>query len=159
MKKTAHLILVATSLLITPSPVLAVSPNDLRVTVAAIQQQVRSSITARHADRLQHRFTFYHSRLLQLLNKISQRAQIMADNGQNTVTAIQTIDQATIALNQAKDKGEEAVTLFQSINPDTYQTQREIALQARDLAQESRALFSQTRNLLQQAISQLRQAI
>lgn len=176
MKKTTHSFLIIFALSLTAlSPVLAISPNDLRVTVTARRQQdqekkqerveqiqenhqqIRANIASHHADRLERRFAFYHSRLLRLLNKISRRAQIMADDGKDTADAMQTIGQTASALDQAKDKGAEAITLFQSIDPDTYEAQKDIVLQARDLAQEARDSFFHTLQSLKQIISALRQ--
>ena len=175
MKKINYLILTAALFLISASPVLAVSPNDLRVTVAAIREQIQlrkqarkevidqkhhqqlAKFAQRHADRLHRRFGYYHRHLLRLRDKISQRIQIMIDKGQDTLSASQKIDQAAANLDEAKDKGETAIVLFRSVDLDQDQAHRTIALRARDLAKEGRLLFKQSHQLLKEAVSLLKQ--
>lgn len=120
----------------------------------ALQQrtQARERVAAMHAMRLQRRFDFYYQRLTKITEKIETRLQLLVDQGVDVTSAQAGLNNAMMLLEEAMEKSNEAIAKFESIDPEDYQAQRAIALQARDEAQAARQAF-------QQALTELRQAV
>lgn len=116
------------------------------------RQERRADFAQNHANRIERRFNLYVDHLLNLASRIETRAQTMSKNGKNVSEALAKITEARTYIASAQIKGANAVSQFRSINPATYETQREIALSARDLAEAAREDFKTARELLREAV-------
>jgi hypothetical protein len=115
-------------------------------------RQMRTNVAAIHAARLEKRFSFYYQRLTKIAEKIEARLQVLADEGVDVSAAQQGLTNALLLLEEAMERSNAAIADFKSINPEQYQTQRQIALQARDEARQSRQLFMQAMQELRGAV-------
>ncbi len=111
-------------------------------------QIVRSQVAQRHAARLSYRFAIYNLRLTSIVDRMQTRLDILAADDKDTTAAQVKLTEAKAALTKAKTKAEAAINTFNSIDPDKYAQQRDLALQARDIAQESREDWQAVINLL-----------
>lgn len=121
-----------------------------------VRQEIRSNVAQVHAERLQIRFAGYYERLNKLMAKIQTRINQMSAEGKNVSTAQQKMNEAKTALTSAKTYGDQSLAKFKSIQPENYEAQRAIALEARDLAEKAREQFFQTLKLMKEVVAQLR---
>ncbi len=126
--------------------------EEIREQVQANLQERRADFAEQHADRIERRFNLYTKHLLNIASRIETRAQMMSKNGKNTTEVLAKVTEAKTFITSAQLKGAEAVSKFRSIDPSTYETQREIALTARDLAGAGREDFKSARDLLHEAV-------
>lgn len=117
-------------------------------------QQNRNNIAAVHAFRLEKRFTFYYQRLTKIAEKIETRLQLLADEDIDVTSAQQSLANTLLLLEQAMEQSNIAIANFKSIDPTQYQTQRQLALQARDEAIKARQLFNQALIEMQQVVQE-----
>ena len=96
---------------------------------------------------IERRYALYAERLLNLADRIEARAQILSADGTDVSAALAKVTEARTLIESAQSSGDEAVTEFRSIDPATYEEQRDVAL-ARDLAETSIADFKAARDLL-----------
>jgi len=68
------------------------------------------------------------------------------------------LDEAKLALEEAKSFGDQAIIGFEAIDPASYETQRDQALEARDLAEQARAKFKEAVALMKEAVRLARAA-
>ena len=115
-------------------------------------QERRSEFAQQHAERIERRYALYAERLLNLADRIEARAQILSADGTDVSAALAKVTEARTLIESAQSSGDEAVTEFRSIDPATYEEQRDVALAARDLAETSIADFKAARDLLQEAV-------
>ncbi|MBP9670542.1 hypothetical protein KBD75_04035 [Candidatus Woesebacteria bacterium] len=182
MKKYS-LLLVAIALLITPLIVKAESDENVtrrrpdRPAQAEIQeirqdrreerqenreevreqvQEIRSNVAENHANRLERRFTFYYSRLLNIISRFEKRLDILKADGKDISTVSAKLTDVKSKLESAKVKGVEAVNAFKAIDPAKFSEQKAEALVARDLANEARKLFVETHTLIKDALKSLK---
>lgn len=116
------------------------------------RQERRADFAEQHAERIERRFNLYAEHLLNVASRIETRAQIMSKNGKNVSEALAKVTEARTYIDSAQVRGADAVSQFRSINPATYDAQREIALAARDLAEATREDFKTARDLLHEAV-------
>lgn len=116
------------------------------------RQERRSDFAQQHADRIEHRFALYAEHLFNIANRIETRAQMMSNNGKNTTETLVKVSEARTFITSAQTKGAEAVNKFRSIDPATYDSQRDVALAAKDLAEAAREDYKTARDLLQEAV-------
>lgn len=120
-------------------------------------QQLYSDIAQNHANRLEHRFDFYFTRLDNIITRLERRLNTLQAQGKN-VTPIQVkLDAAKTKLTEAKTKGAEAIAAFKAIVPAKFSEQKTGARTARDQAQIARKLFVDTQQLLQEAVRALKE--
>ncbi len=115
-------------------------------------QQKRSDVAARHGERLSRRFAVYTKRLTSLADKIEARMTKLFNKGKDTSSVSAKLSEARSAIANAQSYGDQAVAKFNSIDPDTYDTQREIALAAKDLANQARNQYKQALFFLKEAV-------
>jgi hypothetical protein len=122
-------------------------------------QQTRAKILEKHANRLQNRFlNIYYPRLEKLIAKFQDRLNLMAENGKDITAAQGKLDEASDKLTEAKVYADQCVSEFKNIDPDKYESQRELALAAKETAQKARAAFKESRDLLKQVLSLAKKA-
>ncbi|MCA9373422.1 hypothetical protein KC921_05010 [Candidatus Woesebacteria bacterium] len=126
--------------------------NDTLRQVQINAQERRSEFAQQHAERIERRYALYAERLLNLADRIEARAQILSADGTDVSAALAKVTEARTLIESAQSSGDEAVTEFRSIDPATYEEQRDVALAARDLAETSIADFKAARDLLQEAV-------
>jgi len=128
--------------------------QEQTTTQEAVQQQIKAQerVAAVHALRLQRRFEFYYQRLSDIGDKLATRLQTLANEGKDVTAAQANLTNALMLLEEAKEQADASIAKFNSIDPEQYQAQRQLALQARDEAQLARLSF-------QQVLIQLRQTV
>ncbi len=128
--------------------------QEQTTTQEAVQQQIKAQerVAAVHALRLQRRFEFYYQRLSDIGDKLATRLQTLANEGRDVTAAQANLTNALMLLEEAKEQADASIAKFNSIDPEQYQAQRHLALQARDEAQLARLSF-------QQVLTQLRQTV
>lgn len=128
--------------------------QEQTTTQEAVQQQIKAQerVAAVHALRLQRRFEFYYQRLSDIGDKLATRLQTLANEGKDVTAAQANLTNALMLLEEAKEQADASIAKFNSIDPEQYQAQRHLALQARDEAQLARLSF-------QQVLTQLRQTV
>lgn len=131
----------------------ATKAGELKERIQEKRQEVRAKVAEVHANRLEKRFSFYYRRLSGLATKIENRLGIMAGNGKDVAAAQAKVDEAQVKLEEAKAAGDEAIAQFRAIDPDKYEAQRALALQARDMANEARSAFKAVWQLLKDAVA------
>lgn len=170
MKK--YLLIVATALLLTPITVRAESDENVtrrrpdHPAQAEIQeirqdrmedrQERRSNIAENHANRLERRFTFYYTRLSNIIIRFEKRLDILKADGKDIAAVSAKLTEVKTKLESAKAKGAEAVAAFRAIDPAKFSEQKTEALAARDLANSARKLFVETHTLLKDALKSLK---
>jgi tetratricopeptide (TPR) repeat protein len=117
------------------------------------QTRARERILATHTNRLRQRYQVYYQRLTNLGEKLEQRLNLLEQERQIDISAArEQLDEALIKLEQARTQGEEAIKNFEEIDPEQYQSQRQLALQARDLALQATQQFRETLQLMLNAV-------
>lgn len=116
------------------------------------QTQARAQMLNQHAMRIQKRYTFYYQRLTSISEKIETRLEKLAEEGKDVTQGQERLADALKLLEQAMEKAETAQEGFNNVEPEDYQAQRRIALQARDDALQAQALFMQTLLEMRQAV-------
>lgn len=117
------------------------------------QTRARERILAMHANRLRQRYQVYYQRLTNLGEKLEQRLNLLEQEDQMDMSAPrEKLNEALIKLEQARIQGEEAIKNFEAIDPEQYQSQRQLAFQARDLALQATQQFRETLNLMLTAV-------
>ncbi|MBD3250681.1 MAG: hypothetical protein GF381_03895 [Candidatus Pacebacteria bacterium] len=116
------------------------------------RQQARERLAEIHARRLQRRFNFYYQRLTKLAEKLQTRLNQLELNPEVEQQVQEKLNQAFAYLETAQAQAETSVELFESIDPDQYQAQRQIALQARDQAMTARNNFRSALVELKEAV-------
>ncbi len=129
--------------------------EEKREEVRTQLQERRADFAQQHTERLERRFALYAKQLLNVASRIETRAQTMSQNGKNTTEALAKVTEARLYITSAQNKGTDAVSQFRTIDPATYETQREIALSAKDLAEASREDFKTARDMLHLAVGML----
>lgn len=112
----------------------------------------RDNIAQFHATRLSNRFGFYTQRLTNLIEKTDSKLTEMAGEGKDVAAAQAKLDEAEVALNEAKSLGNRAIAAFEAIEPAEYDVQRDSALAARDLAQQARESYIKAVSLMKEAV-------
>lgn len=130
--------------------------QDRRDTVREKVQEVRSNIAGNHASRLERRFTFYYSRLNNIITRFESRLELLAGQGKDVSVTQAKLDASKTKLEAAKAKGDEAIAAFQAIEPARFSEQKDEAFAARDLAKEARQLFKDAHTLLKDALKSLK---
>ncbi len=124
--------------------------NDI---AAQEQSRARERILAMHVTRLKRRYQIYYQRLTAIGEKLEQRLNLLEQERQMDMTAArEQLDEALIELEQARIQGEEAIEGFESIDPEQYENQRQLAFQARDLGLQATQQFRETLRLMLNAV-------
>lgn len=119
-------------------------------------QENRDKRAENHANRLERRFKFYYERMSKIMDKFQKRIDYLKDQGKN-VTAVQTkLDSAVAKLEEARKKGEEAISAFRAVDPTKWEEQKTQIKAARDLAILARSLYADTKVLLKAALTELK---
>lgn len=116
------------------------------------RQIERDERAEKHAERLQLRFTNYYDRLNKIIEKVQTRFANMKADGKDISLAQAKLDEAKTKLELAKTLGDESVSLFNSIEADKFEIQKEIALSAKNKANEARKAFIETHKLIKEAV-------
>jgi hypothetical protein len=117
------------------------------------QTRARERILAMHVNRLRQRYQVYYQRLTTIGEKLEQRLNLLEQEPHIDMTAPrEQLDEALIKLEQARIQGEEAIEEFEAIDPEQYQSQRQLALQAKNLALQATQQFRETLNLMLTAV-------
>lgn len=127
----------------------------------AIQQQARekrSAIADKFAERLRKRFANYYNRLTNLANKIQAKIDLMEEEGKPVTEAQSHLNQALRYLESAKNLGDQSVDGFAGISEEEYETNRDLALNARDQAKTARETFKLALESMKSAVAALREA-
>lgn len=120
--------------------------SERRVQIQQMEQ-VRTSIAARHATRLEWRYQFYYQRLSAIMAKIQARLEAIAHT-----EAQAKLTEAKAVLEEAKVLGERAVKQLGEIDPERYAEQRSMALGAGELANQAREKFREAVRLMREAV-------
>lgn len=129
---------------------------EVRENIQEKRQEVRAHVAEVHAKRLEKRFEVYGKRLESIIERLQARIDILQTNGKDTTAAQAKLDEAESALTQAKTKANSAVSTFESVDPDQYEAQRSLALQAADIAKEAREDFQEVQSLLKEVVALLK---
>ena len=124
-----------------------------------VRQERRANIAQNHAERLSNRFGFYSQRLVNLIVKIKSRLEAMAADGKDVTEALNKINEAQEALDNAKLLGEKAVAEFSAIDPENYESQRDQALAAKEIADQAREEFKNAVTLMRESIKLAKDSI
>lgn len=119
-------------------------------------QEMRSDIAQKHADRLERRFEFYYSRIINIIIRFEKRLDTLKADGKDITEVSTKLSEVKTKLESAKVKGVEAVAAFKAIDPAKFNEQKTEALAARDLANSARKLFVQSHTLLKDALNLLK---
>jgi len=132
--------------------------GEIKEEIQERKQERRSDIAEVHGKRLQHRFQVYYNRLNSMAKKIQNRFTTMSGEGKNVASAEAKVVEALAQIEEAKKYGDSSVAKFDSIDPETYEAQRQIALEAKDMAQEARDSFKLALSLLKEAVALAKEA-
>ena len=124
-----------------------------------VRQERRANIAQNHAERLSNRFGFYSQRLVNLIVKIKSSLEAMAADGKDVTEALNKINEAQEALDNAKLLGEKAVAEFSAIDPENYESQRDQALAAKEIADQAREEFKNAVTLMRESIKLAKDSI
>lgn len=117
-----------------------------------IREENREQRSANHADRLTKRFGMYYERLNKIILKIQERIDNLDDQGKNMALSQEKLNLAKGMLAEAKENGDQAINLFNSIEADSYELQRETALKARDLAKQATKAYIDSHKLVKETV-------
>lgn len=120
-----------------------------------VKERVQQHLVQVHATRLRRRFSFYYQRLSSLGEKLQERINLAQTEGLKTQLAQEKLNLAFTHLEAAKLKADGAVDQFETIDPNQYQLQRRLALQARDLAQDARSEFKLAKDAMIESVRAL----
>jgi hypothetical protein len=163
MKK--HFLLALTILFAVPSLVSATSAENVTkrrpdkpetAQIQEIRQERRNNVAENHANRLEKRFAFYHSRLSNIMTRFQARLDLLQKEGKNISISQVKLDAAKAKLADAKVKGDAAIAAFKAIGPAKFSEQKTEVFAARDLANSARKLFLETHELLKLALKELK---
>ncbi len=115
-------------------------------------QQAQQRAAAAHGRRLRNRYNFYYQRLSQIGDKIENRFNLLERQGVDMTEARAGFNQAMQRLEAAMEKADQAIAQFETIEPEDFDDQQQIALTARDLALEARDDFIAARDAMKQAV-------
>lgn len=117
------------------------------------KRQIRRDKRAEnHANRLEERFTNYYDRLNKIIEKVQTRLTNMKSDGKDVTSAQSKLDEAKTKLESAKTLGSESVSLFNSIEADKLEEQKEVIVSARDKANESRKAYIESHKLIKESV-------
>jgi uncharacterized DUF497 family protein len=116
------------------------------------QEIARERVLQVHTQRLNQRFRLYFQRLDWLIAKVQSRIDKMAEAGYDIDAAQTKLNEASIALEDAKELSDQSLAEFGEVDPDNYPSQRAQALAARELAQSALEAYKNVQRLLVEAI-------
>lgn len=119
-------------------------------------QEWREKIAENHANRLERRFKFYYERMIMITERFQKRIDTLKEAGKDTANVQSKLDSTKTKLEEARKKGEEAVTAFRTIDPAKWNEQKTQIMAARDLAMNARKLYFEARELLKVALKELK---
>ncbi len=120
------------------------------------RQEHRSEVAKQHAENLQKRFENHYTRLSNIASRIQTRLNTLEEKGEDVSTAQAKLDTANALLQQAQTLGDEAVKGFETIDPQKYEEQRELALAARDKAGKARQAYVDAMQSMKDALLALK---
>ncbi|KUK79593.1 MAG: hypothetical protein XD95_0277 [Microgenomates bacterium 39_7] len=119
-----------------------------------IREQTQNQVAQLHARRVQKRFKFYNQRLSTIGEKLQNRFRVLEAQGYNLSAAQEQLEQALQKVELGVIQAEEATNQLNEINPEQYQAQRQMALEARDQIEQARISFQQALQLFKDAVQQ-----
>lgn len=117
------------------------------------ERQIRRDKRAEnHANRLNERFGNYYDRLNKIIEKVQTRLTNMMADGKDVDASQVKLNEAKTKLEAAKALGDESVLLFNSIEADKFEAQKDIAISAKDKANEARKAFIESHKLIKESV-------
>ncbi|MBD3279413.1 MAG: hypothetical protein GF390_01735 [Candidatus Pacebacteria bacterium] len=135
------------------------SANKQNQAQQQLQQQSKQQLIHQYTKRLRHRFmAVYHTRLNSIANRLSERLQIMSDNGHDVQAAQEKLHQAQDKLASAQQQADQALNQLEDLAAEDQAAPAEQIDQAKTELLAARKGFVKTITLLKQSIQLAKQA-
>lgn len=129
--------------------------KEMRKEVRSDRQELRSDAAKNRSDALAKHCAMVETNLTNILTRIDSRIAKQKANGKDVSSAETAAAEARTSLASGKSYCDQAVTKFDSVPVDKWETQKVALVEARSLAKQSREMFVKARKAVATAIKSL----